>query len=187
MYWANMCTIVRTSLLDDHAAEILLSIDEFACAVAEHERQAALLELCAAHLEVTGAFGLDRTASMNAWMRTHLKMTPQRAGEMLVTGRFLNKSAVFAEAAVSGVLSGSQSAVARTTGKAKYTEILRETDDGLVDTLRALDIAHTVRAVNHWVHRADSLLDEKAPPIERPNELTFGTTLDDVTHTVTSG
>ena len=170
------------TLLDDHAAEILRNIDEFACAVAEHERQAALLELSAAHLEAAGAFGVDGTASMNAWLRSHLRMTPQRAGEMLANGRFLNKSTVFAEAAVSGVLSGSQIAVARRTGKAKYTEILRETQDGLVDTLKVLDIAQTVRAVNHWVHRADSLLDEKAPPIERPNELTFGTTLDDVTH-----
>ena len=78
-----MCTLVSMTLLDDHADQILQSIDEFAYAVAEHERQAALLELTAAHLEGTGAFGLDGTVSMNAWLRNHLRMTPQRAGSML--------------------------------------------------------------------------------------------------------
>jgi hypothetical protein len=159
-----------------------LSIDEFASAVAQHERQAALLELSAARLEATGAFGLDGTVSMNAWLRNHLRMTPQRAGTMLRNGRFLNKSAVFAEAAVDGSLSASQIEVAARTGKSKYSEILAETQEGLADTLKGLDIGQTVRAVDHWIHRADALLDEKAPPIERPNELTFGTTMDDVTH-----
>ncbi len=170
------------TVLDDHAADILRNIDEFACALAEHERQAALLALTAARLEDTGAFGLDGTVSMNAWLRNHLRMTPQRAGELLATGRFLNKCPVFAEAAVCGSLSASQISVARRIGKSKYNEILRETQHGLVETLKELDINQTVRAVDHWIHRADALLDEKAPPLERPNELTFGTTLDDVTH-----
>ena len=170
------------TVLDGHAADILRNIDDFACAAVEHERQAALLALNAAHLEATGAFGLDGTVSMNAWLRRHLRMTPQRAGELLATGRFLNKSSDFAEAAVSGELSASQIAVARRTGKPKYSEILSETQAGLVETLKELDIHQTVRAVDHWIHRADALLDEKAPPLVRPNELTYGTTLDDVTH-----
>ena len=167
---------------DDCFAETLLSIDDFACAVTEHERQAALLALNAAHLEATGAFGLDGTVSMNAWLRNHLRMTPQRAGELLATGRFLIKCSVFAAAAVDGSLSASQIAVARRTGKTKYDEILAETEQTLVDTLKELDIHQTVRVIDHWIHRADAIIDEKAPPIERPNELTFGTTLDDVTH-----
>ena len=170
------------TLTGDPTARTLLSIDDFACAAAEHEQQAALLAINAAHLEATGAFGPDGTVSMNAWLRHHLRMTPQRAGELLATGRFLNKSAVFANAAVDGSLSASQIAVARRIGKAKYTEILNETDEGLVETLKELDIHQTVRAVNHWVHRADALLDEKAPPLDRPNELTYSPTLDDVTH-----
>lgn len=166
----------------EQAEDVSFNIDEFASAVAEHERQAAVLELTAARLEASGAFGLDGTVSMNAWLRNHLRMTPHRAGSMLRNGRFLNKSAVFAEAAVAGDLSASQIEVAARTGKSKYADILAETQDGLVATLKELDIHQTVRAVDHWMHRADALLDEKAPPIERPNELTFGTTMDDVTH-----
>ena len=170
------------TLLDDHAADILRNIDEFACAVAEHEQQAALLALTAAHLEGTGAFGLDGTVSMNAWLRNHLRMTPQHANEMLRTGRFLNKSCVFAEAAVSGDLSASQIQLARRIGQTKYDEIRRETEHGLVDTLKQLDVTQTERVVAHWIVRADALLDEQALPIERPNELTFANTIDDVTH-----
>jgi hypothetical protein len=168
--------------VSEQAEGTLLNIDDFACAVAEHERQAALLAINAAHLETTCAFGLDGTVSMSAWLRNHLRMTPQRAGELLATGRFLNKCSAFAEAALDGSLSASQIAVARRTGKSKYDEILHDTQDGLVDTLKELDIHQTVRAVDHWIHRADALIDEKAPPLERPNELTFGTTIDDVTH-----
>ena len=170
------------TVLDDHAADILRNIDDFACAATEHERQGALLAINAAHLEATGAFCLDGTASMNAWLRNHLRMTPQRAGELLATGGFLNKCSAFAEAAIDGSLSASQIAVARRTGKTKYDDIMRATQDGLVETLKELDIHQTVRAVEHWIHRADALLDDKTPPLERPNELTFGTTLDDVTH-----
>ncbi len=170
------------TLLDDPTAEILLSIDDFACAVTEHERQAALLALSAAHLEATGAFGYDGTVSMRAWLRNHLRMTNQRAGEMLSTGRFLTKCSAFADAAVEGSLSASQIAVARRMGKPKYDEIMNETQGSVVETLKELDIQQTERVVAHWIVRADALLDEKAPPVERPNELTFGTTMDDVTH-----
>ena len=161
---------------------MLLSIDDFAGAVTEHDQQAALLALSAARLEATGAFGHDGTVSMRAWMRHHLRMTNQRAGEMLSTGRFLTKCSAFADAAVDGSLSASQIAVARRMGNAKYDEIMSDTEQGLVDTLKELDVQQTERAVAHWIVRADALLDEKAPPVERPNELTFGTTLDDVTH-----
>ena len=92
--------------LDDPAAETLLNIDDFACAVSEHERQAAVLALSAARLEASGAFGYDGTVSMRAWMRNHLRMTNQRAGEMLSTGRFLTKCTAFAEAAADGAARG---------------------------------------------------------------------------------
>jgi hypothetical protein len=166
----------------EQAEAVSFNIDEFARAVAEHERQTAVLELNAARLEASGAFGLDGTVSMNAWLRNHLRMTPQRAAQMLRNGRFLAKSDPFAKAAVDGSLSGSQIEVAARTGKTKYDEILAETQDGLVETLKELDIHQTVRVVDHWIHRADALLDEKAPPIERPNELTYSPTMDDVTH-----
>ena len=170
------------TVVDDLTAETLLSIDEFAAAVSEWERQAAVLALTARRLEVTGAFGDDGTVSMKSWMRNHLRMTNQHAGELLSTGRFLDKCSHFAAAAVSGVLSGSQIAIARRAGRTKYEPILAECEEELVELLSNLDIRSTERAVDHWMKRADAIIDEKAPPICRPCELTYNTTLDDGTH-----
>ena len=52
-----MCTVVHMMVVDNHSAEVLQSIDEFACAVAAWEQQAAALALTARQLEVAGAFG----------------------------------------------------------------------------------------------------------------------------------
>lgn len=177
-----MCTVVHMMVVDNHSAEILQSIDEFACAVAAWEQQAAALALTARQLEVAGAFGYDGTVSMKAWMRNHLRMTDQRANELLATGRFLDKHQHFASAALSGALSGSQISVAHRLGKSKYDEILAESEEGLVEVLSELDIRSTERAVDHWMKRADALLDDKAPQAARPCELTYNTTMDDVTH-----
>jgi len=174
--------MVRMILLDDPAVEALLSIDDFGCAVAEWERQGAALAMHARRLEVTGAFGADGTVSMKSWMRTHLRMTNQRAGELLGTGRFLEAHTHFADAALCGSMSASQIAIARRTGKTKYAPIMNECEAELVELLTALDIHRTQLAVDHWITRADALIDEKAPPPAKPCELTYSTTLDKVTH-----
>ena len=161
---------------------MLQSIDDFACAVSEHERQGAALALAARQLELAGAFSNDGTVSMKAWMRNHLRMTDQRANELLGTGRFLSKHDHFAAAALSGSLSGSQISVARRLGKPKYAPIMAETEEALVGVLSELDIRSTERAVDHWMKRADALIDEKAPPAAKPCELTYNNTMDDVTH-----
>ena len=83
---------------------------------------------------------------------------------------------------LSGALSASQISVARRLGKPKYEPIMTETEEALVAVLSELDIHSTERAVDHWAKRADALIDEKAPPVERPNELTYSNTMDDVTH-----
>ena len=54
---------------------MLHTIDDFACAASEWERQGAALALSARQLELAGAFSNDGTVSMKAWMRNHLRMT----------------------------------------------------------------------------------------------------------------
>ena len=180
--YTNICTMVDMIDVDDRPAEVLHTIDDFACAASAWERQGAALALSARQLEVAGAFGDDGTVSMKARMRNHLRMTDQRTNELLGTGRFLSKHEHFATAALSGSLSGSQIAVARRLGKPRYEPIMAETEEALVGVLAELDIRSTERAVDHWAKRADALIDEKAPPVERPNELTYSNTMDDVTH-----
>ncbi|HRB04962.1 MAG TPA: DUF222 domain-containing protein [Ilumatobacteraceae bacterium] len=164
------------------AATTLLSIDDFGCAVTEWERQGAALALHARQLELTGAFGADGTVSMKSWMRTHLRMTNQRAGELLATGRFLDEHTHFARAALSGSLSASQVVIARRTGASKYAPIMDECEPELVELLSGLDILRTNLAVDHWITRANAVLAEKSPPAAKPCTLTYGTSLDDVTH-----
>ena len=174
--------MAHMTIVDDRPAEMLLNIDDFACAVSEHERQGAVLALSARQLELAGAFSNDGTVSMKAWMRNHLRMTDQRANELLSTGRFLSQHEHFATAALTGALSGSQIAVARRLGKPKYEPIMAETEEALVGVLAELDIRSTERAVDHWAKRADALIDEKAPSAAKPRELTYSNTMDNVTH-----
>ena len=170
------------TVLDDYAAEILLSPADVLAVAADLDRRAALFALSVRRLELNGEYGLDGTVSITAWLREKARMTNQRAQEVVATGRFLDTCEHFAIAAVSGALSGSQIAVARRAGKRKYEPIMRECEQELVELLSELDIRSTQRAIDHWTKRADALLDDKTPPLARPCELTYNTTMDDVTH-----
>ena len=166
------------SALDDHAEQILLSPTEALAAVAAWERQGTLLALALRRVETTGTFGNDGSVSMKAWLREHARMTDQGAAELLSIGRFLDNNAAFADAAVTGHLSGGQVSLAKRLGKPRYKQLLAEQQHELVETLAALDIADTLAAVAHWKDKADALLDEGEPPIEEPCELTLARTLD---------
>ena len=76
--------------------------------VAYHQRQAAIIAPAAARLETTGAWGIDGSVSMAAWLRNHTKMSAHDASRLLVEGRFLNRNTIVADAAISGKLSASQ-------------------------------------------------------------------------------
>ncbi|MGB8860551.1 MAG: hypothetical protein WCC60_14925 [Ilumatobacteraceae bacterium] len=170
------------SILDEHVDQILLSHAEALAAVAEWERRGALLALALRHVERSGTFGSDGSITIKEWLRDHARMTSQGAGELLALGRFLDTNTAFAEAAVTGQLSGGQLAVARRLGRPKFAALLAEQQQALVDTLTTLDIHDTVKAVEHWRNCAEALIDDDAPPLERPCELTFGRTLDDRLH-----
>jgi hypothetical protein len=168
--------------VDAHFDEILLSPAETLAAVREWEQRTALLALAVRRLEASGEWAVDGVLSMKAWLRHHARMSDQRAGELLPTGRFLDAHSAFADAAVSGVLSGSQIAVARRLHRPKYTELLVEAQAELVELLAPLDIDDTTRAVDHWRACADAATDDGAPPLDAPSELFFARTIDHELH-----
>ncbi len=170
------------SVLGDHVDQILLSPAEALAAVSAWEQQTALLGLALRHVETTGAFGSEGAVSMKAWLRDKARMTDQTAGNLLSLGRFLDTNTAFADAALTGALSGGQLSVAKRLGQPKYASLLAEQQHDLVHTLASLDITNTTSAVAHWRSRADAVLDDGAPPIEPPNELHLARTLDHRLH-----
>jgi len=170
------------SALADHADQIMLSPAEALAAVSAWERQTSLLALALRRIEVTGTFGTEGSVSMKAWLREHARMTDDAAGNLLSLGRFLDANTAFAEAALTGRLSGGQVAMAKRLGRPKYAGLLAEQQDDLVDTLATLDITATTAAVAHWRNCADALLDDGEPPIEPPRELNLARTLDQRLH-----
>ena len=170
------------SVLGDHVDQILLSPAEALAAVSAWEQQTALLGLALRHVETTGSFGSEGAVSMKAWLRDKARMTDQTAGNLLSLGRFLDTNTAFADAALTGALSGGQLSVAKRLGQPKYASLLAEQQHDLVHTLTSLDITNTTTAVAHWRSRADAVLDDGAPPIEPPNELNLARTLDHRLH-----
>jgi len=170
------------SAMDEHAEQILLTPAEALAAVTAWELQGTLLALALRRMETMGTFGTDGSVSMKAWLREYARMTDQGAGDLLATGRFLDNNAAFAEAAVTGQLSGGQVSLARRLGKPKHASLLAAQQHELVQTLAALDINDTAASAVHWRDKADALLDEGEPPIEQPCELTLARTLDERLH-----
>ena len=170
------------SVLGDHVDQILLSPAEALAAVSAWEQQTALLGLALRHVETTGSFATEGAVSMKAWLRDKARMTDQTAGNLLSLGRFLDTNTAFADAALTGALSGGQLSVAKRLGQPKYASLLAEQQHDLVHTLASLDITNTTTAVAHWRSRADAVLDDGAPPIEPPNELHLARTLDHRLH-----
>lgn len=111
--------------MDEHAEQILLTPAEALAAVTAWELQGTLVALALRRMETMGTFGTDGSVSMKAWLREHARMTDQGAGDLLATGRFLDNNAAFAEAAVTGQLSGGQVSLARRLGKPKHASSQR--------------------------------------------------------------
>ena len=136
------------TVLDDHTAEILLSPAQVLSAVADIERRSALLALAVRRLEASGDYATSGAVSINAWLREHARMTTQRAGDLVSTGRFLDTYPAFADAAVSGRLSGSQIDIARRLNRHKYATALAAHQSELVELLaEQLRVATGARAL----------------------------------------
>jgi hypothetical protein len=169
-------------VLDDCLGQILLSPAEALAAALEWERQGALLALAMRRIEVSCAYESGGAASMKDWLRDQARMSDRRITELLATGRFLDNYCEFAQAAVSGVLSGSQIDVARRLNRPKYANELTNQQAELVGLLASSDITATVALVDHWRNCADAVIDDKAPPVEPPCELLFARTMDERMH-----
>lgn len=168
--------------MDEHVDQILLSPAEALAAVRAWEQQGALLSLALRHVETAGTFGNEGAVSMRAWLRDKARMSPNVSSALLSTGRFLDTNPVFADAALTGRLSGSQITIVKQLGHPKYAGLLAEQQAELVDTLTALDITNTTAAVAHWRSCADSVIDDGEPPLDPPNELHLARTLDQRLH-----
>jgi hypothetical protein len=170
------------STVDDHTDQILLSPAEALAAVSAWEQQTALLALALRRIETNGTFGVEGAVSMKAWLREKARMTNDTAGNLLSLGRFLDNNTAFADAALTGQMSGGQLSVAKRLGRPKYAALLAQQQHDLVGTLATLGITNTMSAVAHWRSRADALLDDGAPPIDPPRELHLARTLDQRLH-----
>ena len=171
------------TVLDDHMTEILLSPAEVLAAVADIDRRSALLALAVRRLETSGDYATGGAVSIDAWLREHARMTNQRAGELVYTGRFLDTYPAFAQAAVAGTLSGSQIDIARRLNRHKYATALAAHQTELVELLATADITVTGKLVDHWRTCADAVADDDAAPgLEPVCELMFGRTLDNELH-----
>jgi len=168
--------------LDEYVDQILLSPAEALAAVRAWEHQGALLSLALRHVEVTGTYGVEGAVSINAWLRTNARMSPNVASALLSTGRFLDTNTAFAEAAIDGRLSGSQIAISKQLSHPKDAHLLTQRQAALADILAPLDIDDTKAAVIEWRKQADAVLDDGVPPIEAPNELHLARTLDQRLH-----
>ena len=177
-----MCTVWDMTALDEHVDQILLSPAEALAAVRAWELQGAVLSLALRHVEAAGTFAVEGAVSMNAWLRDKARMNPAAVSRLLSTGRFLDTNSAFAEAALTGVLSGSQIAAAKQLAHPKYKTLLAERQAALVDVLAPLGFGDTTRAVARWRERADAELQEEAPPVEPPNELKLARTMDNRLH-----
>lgn len=167
-------------MLDECVDQILLSPAEALVAVADLECRTALVALSLRRLERSGEFAAGGALSMKEWLRDHARMSTERAGDLLATGRFLDTYEAFAEAALSQQLSGGQIDAARTLNRAKFADLLAENQHELAANLASLDIASTVKAVRHWRECAEAVINEQAPPVESSRELTMGRSTDDV-------
>ena len=164
--------------VDDLAADILLSPDELACALAEHERRAAVLALAVSHVKQAGRWGETGAVSMRAWMRDTCRMSDRDAGAWLRRSRLLDSFTEFADAAVTGVLSSSHLAALERLNSPRYADLLGEHQNLLVGELSALSGDDAGHACTLWAQRADAVLDDGEPPAEPVRSLSH-TTADD--------
>ena len=119
----------------DVGDEILLSPDELAVALAEHERRAAVLALAVSHVSGAGSWSETGAVSMRAWLRDTCRMSDRDAGAWLRRARLLDSYTEFADAAIDGTLGSSHLAALERLHTARYAELLAEHQTLLVREL----------------------------------------------------
>ena len=169
-----MCTILYMTAVVHPELDRPLSASEFAAAVAEHERQAAVLALQLRRLETSGEWAADSHVSLAAWLRDTCRMSNRTAHGWVQRARLLDTYGEFAAAAVTGVLSHGQLDALQTLHRPKYEAHLAEHHAELVDIVRALNVADTEAVCRRWRADADAVIDNARPPAEPDRSLTMG-------------
>jgi hypothetical protein len=143
-----------------------------------HSALSAKLTLALADLDRRGAWEVDGSASMTAWMRSHLDVTNQQANRILRTGRRLLDLPATSEAWLRGSLSDGQVEIIVANVTDRRAALWAEHEAEVVPTFEALDVVQTARTMQDWARRADAVLDETAPPEEPTAEVHLVQTLD---------
>jgi len=168
-----MCTIRHMTVVGSELDEAM-SASEFAAAVAEHERQAAVLALQLRRLETSGEWSTDSQVSIAAWLRDVCRMSNRTANGWVHRARLLDTFGEIAAGAVSGVLSAGQLDALQTLHKPKYEQHLAEHHAELVELVRDMNVADTEIACHHWRKDADAVIDSDRPPAVPDRALTMG-------------
>jgi hypothetical protein len=169
-----MCTVYHMTMALGLDLGTALTASEFAAAVAEHERQAAVLALQLRRLETSDDWAADSHVSLAAWLRDVCRMSNRTAHAWVHRARLLDTYGEFAAAAVSGALSAGQLDALQTLHRPKYEAHLAEHHAELVDLVRELNVADTQTVCRHWRADADAVIDAEQPPTEPDRSLTFG-------------
>ncbi|MFZ4718170.1 MAG: DUF222 domain-containing protein [Ilumatobacteraceae bacterium] len=152
--------------VDEIADQTLVTPAELVQRWTALEHDMAVFALAAAHVSEAGLWAESGSVTMRSWMREHLRMSDSDASAWMRRAELLNHYDAFAEAALTGTLSGSQLREVEKCNRPKYRELLRLLQSSLADELAALDAAETAIACETWRRYADAIVDDKEPPLE---------------------
>ncbi|MDO8363449.1 MAG: DUF222 domain-containing protein, partial [Actinomycetota bacterium] len=150
-----------------------LTAPELIAALAQHEQQAAVLALAVRRLENAGTFGEHGAVNSASWMADNCRMSLSTARSWVHRGRFLDRFSVVADAAVAHSLSADQVAAMQRLNRPKYEQLLSESIAMLTEVLAPLDVKGTVTSCALWRQKADAVIDETAPPVDKERSLSM--------------
>ena len=153
--------------LDEPVAGVLPDLPGFVAAVAEHERQAAMLALQLHTIERSGMWGLDGSVTIAAWLRDHCRMSRRDANAWVRRARVLGEYDSFAFAAVTGALSASQIEALSRLHTPKHADLLAEQQAALVEIVADLNVADTETVCRRWRDNAKDVASDE--PADEPD------------------
>ena len=153
--------------LDEPVAGVLPDLPGFVAAIAEHERQAAMLALQLHAIERSGMWGLDGSVSIAAWLRDHCRMSRRDANAWVRRARVLGEYDSFAFAAVTGALSASQIEALSRLHTPKHADLLAEQQAALVEIVADLNVADTETVCRRWRDNAKDVASDE--PADEPD------------------
>lgn len=143
--------------------DVVMTVGEFVAAWAEHERRGVVLALAARRLEMCGAWSIDGSLSMAAWLRHHCRMNHHDAAGLVHRGRFLDAFPVVADAARGGVLSIGQTDTIRAACPPALEPVMDDQQALVVTIVAPLSVAETRTVMGVWRQRAEALVDLPEP------------------------